>query len=68
VRIIDSHGETVFKKEQAENLPCCQDGPCEQHITEELLKRGVFYEGGRKYRLARERAAVRLKGNGASRG
>lgn len=60
MRIIDSHGEAVFKRERPENLPCCQDGPCEQHITEELLKRGVFYESGRKYRQARERATERL--------
>ena len=67
MRTYDGHGnETVFKREQPERLPCCEDGICEQHIDEHMRSRGFYYGGGRKYRLARERATERLNRKMAS--
>lgn len=70
MRTYDGHGnETVFKRGQVSGLPCCKEsssGVCEQHIDEYMRSRGYWYEGGRKYRLARERAAERLNRDMAS--
>jgi hypothetical protein len=50
-----------FRREPPDlSLPCCAEGICDQHLGEYMASRGYYYESGRRYHAARERARARL--------
>ena len=63
MRTYDGHAGKVeeFRREPVNlNLPCCEDGVCDQHLSEYMASLGYYYESGRRYHQARERARERL--------